>query len=169
VLEPSCHATFRDELVDMLPRDPDARRLKQLARTLPDLLAERDDLELPRLGGRALLHGHCHRKSIEGIGRERELLERLGLEVEAPATGCCGMAGSFGFERGEKYEVSIACGERVLLPAVRAADPETLIVADGFSCREQIRQQTGRRALHLAQVLALASASSSHAAFCELA
>ncbi len=157
VLEPSCHATFRDELIDMLPRDPDARRLRQLATTLPDLLAGRDDLELPRLGGRALLHGHCHRKSVEGIDRERALLERLGLEVEAPATGCCGMAGSFGFERGEKYRVSIACGERVLLPAVRAAGPETLIVADGFSCREQIRQQTGRLGLHVAQVLALAS------------
>ena len=158
VLEPSCHATFRDELVQMLPKDQDARRLSELAVTLSDLLAARDDLDLPELGGRALLHGHCHRKSVEGIDPERKLLERLGIEVEVPDTGCCGMAGSFGFERGEKYEVSIACGERVLLPAVREAADDTLIVADGFSCREQVRQETGRASLHLAEVLARAYA-----------
>jgi Fe-S oxidoreductase len=80
------------------------------------------------------------------------LRDRLGLDVDLPDTGCCGMAGSFGFEA-EKYEVAQACGERVLLPAVRSTRPGTLIVADGYSCREQIAQSTGREAMHLAQVL----------------
>jgi hypothetical protein len=76
--------------------------------------------------------------------------------VETPELGCCGMAGSFGFGSGEHYDVSIACGERTLLPAVRDADEETLIIANGFSCQEQIAQATDRRALHLAQVLQMA-------------
>jgi Fe-S oxidoreductase len=84
---------------------------------------------------------------------EERVLNRLGLDFEVLDSGCCGMAGAFGFEA-DHYEVSIACGERVLLPAVRKAAPDTLIVADGFSCREQITQTTGRQPLHLAQVLA---------------
>jgi hypothetical protein len=89
-----------------------------------------------------------------GFGDEEKILEQLGLQIETPEQGCCGMAGSFGFEPRDHYEVSMACGERKLLPAVRAADDETLIIADGFSCREQIAQSTNRRAVHLAQVLA---------------
>jgi hypothetical protein len=85
-----------------------------------------------------------------------KLLKQMGLEVETPELGCCGMAGSFGFGSGEHYDVSMACGERTLLPAVRDADQETLIVANGFSCQEQIAQATDRRALHLAQVLQMA-------------
>jgi len=81
----------------------------------------------------------------------------MGLELDEPPSGCCGLAGSFGFERGEHYDVSMAAGERVILPAVRDAGPQTLIVADGFSCREQIAHGTDRRALHLAQVLRLAA------------
>jgi hypothetical protein len=80
----------------------------------------------------------------------------MGLDVEHPDSGCCGMAGAFGFEKGEKYEISVRAGERVLLPKVREAAADTLIIADGFSCREQIAQSTNRRALHLAQVLRLA-------------
>ena len=90
-----------------------------------------------------------------GMGADRTILERMGLDFEILDSGCCGMAGAFGFER-DHYEVSIACGERVLLPRVREAGPETLVLADGFSCREQIAQVTGRRARHLAEALAAA-------------
>ena len=98
-----------------------------------------------------MVHGHCHQKSIIK-NNAAAILERLGLEAYAPAQGCCGMAGAFGFEK-EKYEISIAIGELELLPAVRNAPPDWWIVADGFSCREQIWQSTGRRALHLAEVV----------------
>jgi len=100
---------------------------------------------------------HCHHGAVLGYDREKELLEQMGLEVTIPDSGCCGMAGSFGFERGQRYEVSQACGERVILPAVRAAPQSTVVIADGFSCREQIGQATDRRPLHLAQVLRLAA------------
>ena len=155
-IEPSCLAVFRDELVEMFPDDDDARRLSENAFTLGELLsASAGDFDPPRLQRHALMHGHCHHKSIMGTDGELELLRRMGLELQTPETGCCGMAGSFGFEA-EKYDVSVACGERVLLPAVREAAESSLIVADGFSCREQIRQHTDREALHLAQVLQLA-------------
>jgi hypothetical protein len=102
------------------------------------------------------LHGHCHHKATGGIAPEHDLLEKMGLEVEELDSGCCGMAGGWGYEP-DHYDVSIACGERVLLPKVREAPADALIVADGFSCRSQIEQaRTGRRALHAAQVLALA-------------
>ena len=90
-----------------------------------------------------------------GMGADRELLGRMGLDVQVLDAGCCGMAGAFGFET-DHYEVSVAVAERALLPAVRAAGPDGLLLADGFSCREQIRQLTGRRALHLAEVVAAA-------------
>jgi Fe-S oxidoreductase len=104
----------------------------------------------------AVLHGHCHHKAVLNFGAERQALEAVGLDVQELDSGCCGMAGGFGFEQSH-YDVSIKCGERVLLPAVREAAPDALIVADGFSCREQIRQTTGRRALHLAEVLLMAA------------
>jgi Fe-S oxidoreductase len=100
--------------------------------------------------------GHCHHKATGGIGGEQKLLEAMGMEIDAPDSGCCRMAGSFGFEAGH-YDISMACGERVLLPEVRKASPDALVVADGFSCRTQIEQgNTGRRGLHVAQVLRLA-------------
>ena len=114
----------------------------------------------PRLDGRALLHGHCHQKAIMKMGDEESLLRKMGLELQSLDSGCCGMAGAFGFEAG-KYAVSQAVGERVLLPAVRAAAAETVIVSDGFSCREQIQQATGRRAMHVAEVLQMAMTSRS--------
>ncbi|HEX6630231.1 MAG TPA: FAD-binding and (Fe-S)-binding domain-containing protein [Gemmatimonadaceae bacterium] len=156
-LEPSCVSVFRDELGNLFPRDEDARRLGAQARTLGELLGDRcdDGWRPPALEAGALLHGHCHHKAIMKLDGERAVLDAMGLEVAAPETGCCGMAGAFGFER-EHYDVSIAVGERVLLPAVRQAGRETLIVADGFSCREQVAQTTDRRALHLAEVLQLA-------------
>jgi len=158
VLEPSCAAVFRDELRNLFPDDARAARLAAQTFSLAQfLLGKAPGFEPPRLAARALVHGHCHQKALVGMDADTRLLEALGVEVEAPDSGCCGMAGSFGFER-EKLAVSMAVGERVLLPAVRAAPVETLIVADGFSCREQIAQSTERRALHLAQVVQLALA-----------
>jgi Fe-S oxidoreductase len=110
---------------------------------------------LPRLNRRALVQGHCHHKSVLGFDAERDVFAALGLDVEHPASGCCGMAGSFGFEA-DKYALSVACGEREILPAVRRASEQTLILADGFSCRTHIEQGTGRVALHLAEALKLA-------------
>jgi FAD/FMN-containing dehydrogenase/Fe-S oxidoreductase len=162
VLEPSCAAVLRDELLNLFPNDEDARRLARLTYTLGEFLEQKAPrFAWPELHGTALVHGHCHHKSVLDFASEEAVLRKLGLEVHAPATGCCGMAGAFGFESGEHYDVSMACGERALLPAVRQAEPHTLIIADGFSCREQIAQATDRTALHLAQVLELAFASSS--------
>lgn len=154
--EPSCVATFRDELRNLLPHNQDSRRLSRQVFTLGEFLLERtDNFHPPQLEAEALLHGHCNHKSIMGIDCETELIRRMGVDLSVLDSGCCGMAGSFGFEK-EKYDVSVACGERVLLPAVRAAKNSTLVVADGFSCREQIEQLAGREALHTAQLLSLA-------------
>jgi len=101
------------------------------------------------------VHGHCHQQAVLKMDSEREVLKRLGLECDVLDSGCCGMAGSFGFEH-DKYEVSTAIGELELLPSVRGADPSYLIIADGFSCREQIAQATDRHALHLAEILQMA-------------
>ena len=157
-MEPSCLATFRDELVELLPHDVDARRLQAQSRSFSEFLLERESFEPPHLAGRALFHGHCHQKAVWGVDADLELLRALGLEVETPDTGCCGVAGSFGYEAGEKYEISVRAGERVLAPAVRGADRETIVVADGFSCRSQVEHLTERRALHLAEVVHLAGA-----------
>jgi FAD/FMN-containing dehydrogenase/Fe-S oxidoreductase len=155
-LEPSCLAVFRDELLNLMPDDEDAQRLSRQSYLLGEFLTQHaPDFEIPRLRRKALLHGHCHQKALAGMSDEEAVLRRLGVEYTAPDAGCCGMAGAFGFER-EHYGVSMAVGERVLLPAVRAADGDTLIVVDGFSCREQIAQGTSRRALHLAEVLRMA-------------
>jgi FAD/FMN-containing dehydrogenase/Fe-S oxidoreductase len=152
-LEPSCIAVLRDELLELFPDDLDAKRLSEQSFLLSEVL-DREDVDLPRIGGKALVQEHCHHKNVMGTSAEERVMERIGLEAEILDSGCCGMAGSFGFERGERYEVSVAAGERVLLPAVRAAEPGTLLIADGFSCREQVYQGTGRRPVHLAQVIA---------------
>jgi Fe-S oxidoreductase len=155
-LEPSCVAVFRDELVNLFPRDERARRLAQQTYLLGDFLARKaPDFRPPRLPVRAVVHAHCHQRAVLGTATEETVLRALGLDYTLLDAGCCGMAGAFGFER-EHYDVSLACGERVLLPAVRAASDDALIVSDGFSCREQIAQTTERRALHLAEVLQLA-------------
>jgi FAD/FMN-containing dehydrogenase/Fe-S oxidoreductase len=155
VLEPSCASVFRDELRNLLPADARAMKLRSQTFLLSEFLAQRaPGYKPPHLSGKVLLHGHCHHKSIMGLGAEESLLRQTGADVQAPDAGCCGMAGPFGFEK-EKYSVSQAVGERVLLPAVRNMPADTLIVSDGFSCREQIQQSTGRRALHFAEALQL--------------
>ncbi len=111
---------------------------------------------IPALNRKAIVHGHCHHKAVLRIAAEETILNKMGLDAHTLNDGCCGMAGSFGFEKGEHYEVSLRVGERILLPEVRQAPRSTLVVADGFSCREQIAQQTDRQALHLAQVLQMA-------------
>jgi FAD/FMN-containing dehydrogenase/Fe-S oxidoreductase len=153
-LEPSCVAVFRDELPNLFPRDAAARRLAAQTSTLAELL-HRDGVPLPTLSGRAVVHGHCHQKAIMKMDADAAVLRGLGLDFTLLDSGCCGMAGAFGFEE-KNYQISMKVGESVLLPAVRAAQEDVLILADGFSCREQIAQSTPRRALHLAQVLQLA-------------
>src|SRR5215469_15457212 len=156
-LEPSCVAVFRDELINLFPHDARAQALSRQTYLLSEFLEQKltPGAALPQLNRKAVLHGHCHHKSIMKMTSEESLLRRLGVDFTAPAPGCCGMAGSFGFER-DKYEVSAAIGELELLPAVRNAPKDWLIIANGFSCREQIAQMTGRNALHLAEVLQMA-------------
>ena len=147
---------FRDELRNLFPTDARANRLRGQTLLLAEFLESRlPGYQPPRLDRKVLLHGHCHQKAIMKMGDEESLLRKMGLELQSLDSGCCGMAGAFGFEA-DKYAVSQAVGERVLLPAVRAAAAETVIVSDGFSCREQIRQATGRRAMHVAEVLQMA-------------
>ncbi len=156
VLEPSCAAVFRDEAVNLFPHDERARRLRRQTFTLAEFLqTQLPGYQPPPLRRRALVHGHCHHKAILQWDAEVKLLRAMGLDFELLRSGCCGMAGSFGYEA-RHYAVSRAAGERVLLPAVRAAGQDTLILADGFSCREQIEQCTRRRGLHLAQILDMA-------------
>ena len=153
-LEPSCAAVFRDELGQMLPRDENAKRLAKQTYVLSEFLDERD-YAYPKLDREALVHGHCHHKAVIKFDAEQKAFEKMGIRTHMPDSGCCGMAGSFGFERNH-YDVSIAAGERVLLPAVRSAPRDRLILTDGFSCRTQIAQLTERRGLHLADVIEMA-------------
>ena len=156
-LEPSCVAVFRDELTNLFPHDARAQALSKQTFLLSEFLEQKlaPGATLPQLNRKALLHGHCHHKSIMKMTAEESLLHRLGVDFTAPAPGCCGMAGSFGFHA-EHYGVSQAIGELELLPAVRQAPADWLIIADGFSCREQIAQSTTRHALHVAEILQLA-------------
>jgi Fe-S oxidoreductase len=160
-LEPSCLAALRAEAGELLPGDPGAEALAAAARTFAEVLdghtAELTALAA-RAGGpglRALVQVHCHQHADLGTDADRRVLAALGVDAEVLDSGCCGLAGDWGFERGH-YEVSMACAERVLLPAVRAADPEVAVLADGFSCRTQLRQAGQREPLHLAQIAARA-------------
>jgi len=154
VLEPSCASVFKDELLNFFPDDPRAKKLSEHVLLFGEFL-QGQRVEIPQLKREALLHGHCHQKSIQKMASEHAILERMGMKFSSPAQGCCGMAGAFGFEK-DKYDISLAIGELELLPAVRSATPETLLIADGFSCREQIEQCTGRKAVHLAEVIRMA-------------
>jgi len=156
-LEPSCVSVFRVEMRNMLHGNPAAETLARQTYLLTEFLAKQvPDFKVPKLQRKAIVHGHCHQKSVLDFDDEKTVLKELGLDFEVLDSGCCGMAGAFGFEKGEHYDVSIKCGERVLLPKVRSADADTLLVSNGFSCREQISQTTDREALHIAQVLAMA-------------
>jgi Fe-S oxidoreductase len=156
-LEPSCGAVFRNELTNMLPHEEDAKRLARQTYTLGEFLAKyAHDWEMPRLERKALVHFHCHQRATSDTDCDRQVLERTGLDYQVLDTGCCGLAGSFGYERGERYEVSIKAAERALLPAVRDASPHALVMTDGFSCRSQIEHGSDRSALHLAQTLQMA-------------
>lgn len=154
-LEPSCILTLRDELPDLVS-DPRAKVLAKNSFTLEEFLVQQEDFSPGRLERTAIVHGHCHQKALVGMEPTRRLLERVeGLEFEILDSGCCGMAGSFGYEKGH-YEVSQAAGERVLFPAVRNS-PDALIVAPGFSCRSQVEDFCdGRRPITTAELLALA-------------
>jgi FAD/FMN-containing dehydrogenase/Fe-S oxidoreductase len=166
VLEPSCWASFKDELCNLMPNSEDAKRLTALTFTLADFLRTKaPHYPIPKLDRKAIVHGHCHQKALDALNdtefgklfAEKEIFDKMGIEHKHPDAGCCGMAGAFGYESANNhYEVGVAAGERVLLPEVRNAADEELIIADGFSCQEQIIQQTGRSALHTAQVLQLA-------------
>jgi len=155
-MEPSCVAVFRDELTNLFPDDENARRLSQQTFLLSEFLnTQVKGYHPPKLQRTAIVHGHCHHKAIMKMNDEEEVLKKLGLDYTLLDDGCCGMAGSFGFEQ-EHYDVSIAVGELGLLPAVREAPKDELIIANGFSCIEQIAQTTDRQALHLSQVIQMA-------------
>jgi Fe-S oxidoreductase len=153
-LEPACVATFRDELINLFPKDERAQRLAKNTFILSEFLAK-EDVPLPELERKARVHLHCNHHAVLDPGAERKILQQMNLDFELLDSGCCGMAGSFGFEK-QHYDVAMKCGERVLLPAVREAEKETLIISNGFSCREQIAQATDRQALHVAQVIRMA-------------
>jgi FAD/FMN-containing dehydrogenase/Fe-S oxidoreductase len=156
VLEPSCASVFRDELRNLFPADSRAMRLRSQTFLLSEFLERHaPGYQPPQLGRKVLLHGHCHHKALMRLNDEESLLRKMGADLQSIDSGCCGMAGPFGFDR-EKFAVSQAVGERVLLPAVRNAPADALIISDGFSCREQVLQATGRRPLHLAEAIQLA-------------
>jgi len=151
VLEPGCLSVFRAELGQLLPDHPRAGRLAVQAMTLAEFLQTKS-LRAPRVERQVFIHGHCHQKALFGMKAELEMLARTGCEIIAPDTGCCGMAGSFGY-RPEFFAASKRIAGLELLPALEAA-PEALVAANGFSCREQIESLSGRPTLHLAELLA---------------
>jgi Fe-S oxidoreductase len=155
MLEPSCASVFRDELINFFRKDERAQRLSTQTVMLSEMLARSSNgWKPPRLDGRRIVvQGHCHQKALLTMKDELALLHATGARVDLLDSGCCGMAGPFGFEA-EKFDVSQTLAERVLLPAVRSAAASDVLVANGFSCREQIKQNTPRRAVHLAQVMA---------------
>jgi Fe-S oxidoreductase len=153
VLEPSCASVFRDELCNLLPSDPRAAKLRDQTYLLSEFLVKfAPDWTPPQISDPIIVHGHCHHRATSGMNDEMTILRKTGAEVTLLDSGCCGMAGPFGFEA-DKYEISQTLGNRVLLPAVRNATANTVIVTDGFSCAEQITQNTTARPLHLAELL----------------
>jgi Fe-S oxidoreductase len=160
-LEPSCASVFKDEALEFFPGDARAQRMSKQVWLLADWLAAKaPEWVTGRLeGAQVILHGHCHHKAVfGGPVNEIALLKKAGAAVELIDSSCCGMAGPFGLEA-DKIEVSKAIANLGLLPAVNAAAPTTIIVADGFSCREQIHQLSGREGVHFAEVLAVSRPS----------
>lgn len=153
-LEPACTTAFRDELVNLFPDDPEARALSAQVSFFSDFVMENEArFDLPEIDAEALVQIHCHHHAVLKDAAERALYERLGLDARVAPSGCCGMAGSFGFAK-ESYATAQACGERVILPMVRDAGADTVILADGYSCREQIEQGAGRATRHVAELMA---------------
>ncbi|HEX3676942.1 MAG TPA: FAD-binding and (Fe-S)-binding domain-containing protein [Sphingomicrobium sp.] len=153
VLEPACASVFKDELLNLMGGTADARSLFAQVHYVADFVAQRPE-RFPRFrrGGSALVQAHCHHHAVLGFDKEAELLDRLGINIERPPQGCCGMAGAFGMAR-ETFKIGRSIGERVLLPRVRQIDAETIILADGFSCREQIELNAGRKTVHIVELL----------------
>ncbi|MFC4377693.1 FAD-binding and (Fe-S)-binding domain-containing protein [Nocardia halotolerans] len=154
-LEPSCTAVFRADAEELMPEDQQVQRLSRRFVTLSEALLHHAPRrwEPDQVDVAAIVQKHCHHHAVMGFATDTTAMRRAGIDAEVLDSGCCGLAGNFGFERGH-YEVSMRCGESALLPAVRAAAAETLVLADGFSCRTQIEQgDTGRRAVHLAEAL----------------
>jgi Fe-S oxidoreductase len=154
VLEPGCLSVFRDELAELFPDDARAARLARGAVSLAELLQARGWQPPARPRAAAFVHGHCHQKALWGMQPELALLRATGCEARAPETGCCGMAGAFGLGA-EHYDASRRIAAHALLPALEAA-AHAEVIANGFSCREQIEALAGRRTLHLAEFLAAA-------------
>jgi Fe-S oxidoreductase len=157
-LEPGCLSVFKDELLKQLPDSDAARRLSAQTWLFSDFVA-RQPFDWPKLDAQVVVHGHCHQKALFGMQGDTALLERLGVQWKLLDTGCCGMAGSFGFNEAH-YAMSEKIGEDTLFPALRAASQQTIVLTNGFSCREQIEHGTGRHALHIAQLAQRALATS---------
>ena len=162
-LEPSCTAVFRSDAVDLLGNGPgdqdDVVAVSDSVRTLAELLGSTDGWQPPKLAGLdAVVQPHCHHRAVLGFEADLEILGRAGV-VPRVVAGCCGLAGNFGAERGH-YDVSVAIAGHELLPAVRASTPNAPVLTDGFSCRTQLRDVTGRDGIHLAELLACRSPGS---------
>ncbi|KTD57036.1 oxidase [Legionella santicrucis] len=156
-LEPSCVAVFKDELCNLLPHDQDAKRLSKQTYLFSEfILKNMNDFALPVFNVEAIVQAHCHQKAVIGLEADKEILKKMQIKFKILDSGCCGMAGSFGYESGEHYEVSIKCGERALFPALENISKEILIIANGFSCRSQIYDKIKIKPLHLAEVIHLA-------------
>ena len=155
-MEPSCLAVFRDEMPKLLPNNQDANRMRENCYHWAEFF-EKHNVTVPSLEGKAVVWGHCHHKATGGIAPEMKMLKQgMGLDAEEAKGGCCGLAGSWGFETG-KHDISMQCGEIGFLPAVRKAAPSTVVVANGFSCKTQLDQaKLGRHALHSGEVMRIA-------------
>ena len=154
-LEPSCTAVFRSDAEELFPDDDDVRRLRDQTVTFAELLGNHTPgWQPPTIDRPVHAQTHCHHHAVMGYEADEALLRDLGVDPDVLDSGCCGLAGNFGFERGH-YDVSMACAERVLLPAVREASEDSVVLADGFSCRTQIDQgpAAGRRAMHVAELV----------------
>jgi Fe-S oxidoreductase len=155
-LEPSCTAVFRSDAAELLDDPALSSAVAGSVKTLAELLSESDGWRPPLLAGvDAVVQPHCHHQAVLGFSTDLDLLARAGITARA-VDGCCGLAGNFGAERGH-YDLSVAVAENDLLPAVRSAGPDSVVLTDGFSCRTQLQQLTGREGIHLAELLAYAS------------
>jgi Fe-S oxidoreductase len=158
-IEPSCVASFRDELPQLFPAHAGAHYLAQHTLLFGEFLLSKN-IRPPQLQRRALVHVHCHQHASLNAESDARLLAWMGIEAEILNAGCCGLAGSFGFNK-NNHELSMRIAEQKLMPAIRAADLNTLLITNGFSCREQIRQATGRRSFNITEVVAMAFAQQS--------